>query len=189
MNSAQYLPRYTADIHVPPIEVVRSHVASTLMVILHGINKRGGKGYLGMAFPEFNDESFGNVIRIVSYKHKELMNYITHPVIDLMIKNQSATASSIRKDEEGAGEYRFARDRRPDRRKIGHWINQGYTEQQASEIMAEIRPIEDTLHSIWMRGNKGDCYKIYIRKEFSSSRQDGLFSSYGLSNGGVTVPA
>ena len=185
MNNSH--PRYLCDFHVPPIDILRSNTASSIMVILHGINKRQ-EGCLGLSFPEFSDESLGNVIRVIGYNKNELLQFKRHPLIQLLSKNQTVEISSILECPAGDSELRFIRDRRHDRRTIGHWTNLGLSEREAEERIAMLDAIEDPLHYIWIRSKSGHLFKIYIRKEMSAQRHDGCFNSYGLSSNGVTVP-
>ena len=181
------MTRYICDITLAPVELSKSHAASTLMVILHGINKRQS-GPLGFSFPQFSEDSLGNIIRLVSYDASQLKGFINNPVIQLLEKNRSVSINSIRENENSGKECCFIRDRRPDRRKMGHWIRSGYSEEEAMEKINLQSEISDPLHFIWMRSKTGHLFKLYIRKEVYTHRQDGAFNSYGLSKAGVTVP-
>ncbi|MRI34281.1 type I-F CRISPR-associated endoribonuclease Cas6/Csy4 [Endozoicomonas sp. OPT23] len=187
MTRVNSKPRFICDFHVPPIDILRSNTASTIMVILHGINKRQ-EGALGLSFPEYSDESLGNLIRVVSYDKNDLTNFKRHPLIQLLKKNQSVDIPPIRESTEQQSELRFIRDRRNDRRIIGHWTNLGLSEKEAEEKISVLDKITDPLHYIWIRSKSGHLFKIYIRKESSPQRHDGSFSSYGLSSAGATVP-
>jgi len=175
------------EFKTPPIDTIRSQTASTLMIILHGINKRK-LGVLGLSLPEYNEENLGDIFRIISFNKNNLIEYIHHPIIQLLIKTQAVTNASIIESVNSKNEIRFIRDRRYDRRRIGHWVNQGYSENEAKERITMLNEIKEPLHFIWMRSNNGNLFKIYIRKESTPNRLDGLFNSYGLSKEGATVP-
>ena len=179
--------RYLCDFRTPPVDILRSNTASTIMVILHGINKRE-EGTLGLSFPEYSDDNLGNVIRIISYNQNDLIHFKRHPIVQLLKKNNSVHISNITDCSGQRSEFRFMRDRRHDRRTVGHWTNQGLSESDAEERIAMLDDITDPLHYIWMRSKSGHLFKIYIRKEISEQRHDGCFTNYGLSSSGVTVP-
>ena len=187
MSDLNNCSRYICDFHIPPVDILRSNTASTILVILHGINKRQ-EGALGLSFPNYSDDNLGNVIRVVSYNRNDLLSFKRHPLIQLLQKNQSVDMKPVSHCSESHSEIRFIRDRRYDRRRVGHWTNLGLTEREAEERISILDEINEPLHYIWIRSKSGHLFKIYIRKEVSHQRHDGSFSSYGLSSSGVTVP-
>lgn len=171
-----YMTDFYFEIEVKGDPAISGHIFAKLISVLHAIYKEHGASPIGVNFPYWQDHNrpnlatIGKVIRFFGDKGN-LTYFSRNPILLDIIENAEVKCSRILPTP---GDATFVITRR--NRALEKYIRNKW-------------PISRYLPYIKYKSKtSGSRFSLFIEMNHSPIETKGLFSTYGLSKGNVTVP-
>ncbi len=152
------------------------------------VNNPQVKNQVGICFPHWNIADVGDMIAFVMEDKEVLLGLTFQPYFSMMVQEGIFEVTKVQEVSESASEVRFVRNQTigksfiasKKRRMKRSVVRAELWDEEHIPVAVEDRTLEHFHRIPITSGSSGQDFVLHIQKEFTESREQPDFNSYGL---------